>query len=325
MRRFAQALAGIVVAVGALALFVPSERALRQGPFTGDLSDPEAYLAAREAAFGDITPGVEARILWAAERGAETPVSVLFLHGFSATSEEIRPVPDNVAAHLGANLVFARLRGHGRDGEALAEATASDWIADTAEALAVARAVGDKVIVIGVSTGATLAAIAATEADMAQDIAGIAMVSANFRLAHPATRLLDWPGAELWAPWIAGAERSFEPQNEDHGRYWTTRYPTRATFSLAAVMRAARARDYTQVDIPLLMVYAREDQVVSAAALEAIAEVWGGPVQMAPQTLPDTDIDPFAHVIAGDILSPAMTEPVSRLIQDWATEILSSQ
>lgn len=310
--------------IGGLLIFYPSERVERAGPFAGDLSDPAAYFAAREAAIEGITPGTEARIIWAATRGERTPITVLFVHGFSATSEEIRPVPDLLAENLGANLVFARLRGHGRDGAALADATATEWLADTAEALAVARAVGDEVIVMGVSTGATLAAIAATEADMAQNVVGVIMVSANFRLRHPVSRLLDWPGAELWSPWIAGPERSFEPENEGHATYWTTLYPTRATFSLAAVMREARRRNYSQVALPLLMIYSPDDQVVSPQAIETIAAAWGGPVAMAPQDLPPEGADPYAHVIAGDILSPAMTAPVAELMTAWSQDILSA-
>ena len=30
------------------------------------------------------------------------------------------------------------------------------------------------------------------------------------------------------------------------------------------------------------------------------------------------DDDPYAHVIAGDILSPGQTEPVIAIITDWA-------
>lgn len=322
-------LAGLLIAIGAVVLglwlFVPSEQIEMPGAFEADLSDPDAYLAAREAAFDDITPGAEARIIWAGAPGARSDTVVLYLHGFSATSEEIRPVPDLVAQELGANLMFARLRGHGRTGEAFADATGSQWVADTAEALAIARQIGDRVVVIGVSTGATLAAIAATEPDMAEGVAAIAMISANFRLASPVGALLDWPGASLWVPWVAGQDRSFEAQNEAHATYWTTAYPTRAVFSLAATMREARGRSYAQVQTPLLMIYAQEDQVVSSTAIEAMAERWGGPVTLARQTLPSEGVDPFAHVIAGDILSPAMTQITVDQIVDWARPILDGQ
>lgn len=311
-------LLALVVLAGAVWLFGPTEPVERGAPFAGDLSDPAAHLAAREAAFDDITPGAEARVIWASAPGAETPLTVLYLHGFSATSEEIRPVPDNVADALGANLVYARLRGHGRGGAALAEATAGAWIDDTAEALAVARAVGEEVLIIGTSTGATLAAIAMTEPDMAVDVTGVVMISANFELANPAGVLLEWPAARVWVPWLVGAERSFETLNDAHATYWTWSYPTIATLPLAAVMREARERDYSTVEAPLLSIFSDQDRVVSAAASRAFAEGWGGPVQLAPQDLPAEGADPYNHVIAGYVLSPAMTADVTEIILDWA-------
>ena len=109
--------------------------------------DLEAYLANEEHHFSDITPGAEKRIIWAGAAGARTPFAVVYLHGYSATSEEIRPVPDEVAKALGANLFFTRFTGHGRGGAAMGQATAGDWINDTAEALAIGKRLGDKVIV----------------------------------------------------------------------------------------------------------------------------------------------------------------------------------
>ncbi|CAN0582233.1 unnamed protein product, partial [Ectocarpus sp. 12 AP-2014] len=141
----------------------------------------QVYFESVESAFDDITPGVEKRVVWADgfyER--RTPVSVVYIHGFTATSEEIRPVPDRVAGALGANLFFTRLAGHGRPGDALRDVTAVDWVADTAEALAAGRAVGDKVVIIATSTGGTLAALAALEPEMFKDVAALILVSPNF-------------------------------------------------------------------------------------------------------------------------------------------------
>ena len=57
---------------------------------------------------------------------------------------------------LNANIFFTRLRGHGLDGEALAEATFDDWMIDTNEAIDIGNAIGDKLILIGCSTGCSL-------------------------------------------------------------------------------------------------------------------------------------------------------------------------
>lgn len=312
----------LAVLVGGMWLFGPVEPVERGAPFAADIGDPDAYLAAREAAFADITPGTEARIVWAEAPGTPSETVLVYLHGFSATSEEIRPVPDRVAQALGANLLYARLTGHGRGGAALATASAGAWVDDAAEALALASAIGERVVIIGTSTGATLAALAATEPDLAPQIDAVAMISPNFELVNPAGRILSWPGARLWVPLIAGEQRSFEAQNEDHATYWTTRYPTVAVLPMAALMQEVATRDMSGVNIPLLLMFSEEDQVISPDAVRRFALRWGGDVEVRPQDLPEAGADSYAHVIAGDILSPAMTAPVTQELIDWITSTL---
>jgi alpha-beta hydrolase superfamily lysophospholipase len=153
---------------------------------------------------------------------------------------------------------------------------------------------------------------------MAAELAGIVFVSPNIRVADPTSVVTEWPFAAWVVPWLIGVERGFDPHNEGQATFWTERYPTIALVRLGALMRETRARDFSAVDIPALFVFSDEDQVVSAAATRAFAARWGGPVTLAPQVLPGEGVDPSAHVIAGDILSPAMTAPVAATILDWA-------
>ncbi|KAG1647717.1 Mycophenolic acid acyl-glucuronide esterase, mitochondrial [Nymphon striatum] len=208
----------------------------------------DEYLSVSEGEFDDITEGVEKRIIWAGQKGEPTAISIVYIHGFSATSEEIRPVPDKLAALLGANLFYTRLKGHGRGGLAMTEPVAGDWLEDTAEALAIGRRLGEQVIVIATSTGGTAAAIAATDAALMQNVKGIAMISPNFRVRSPAAVVLEWPLVRSWAAIVAGAERSFAPHNEAHGKYWTTIYPTTALIPMSALVKYARDADYSKME-----------------------------------------------------------------------------
>jgi alpha-beta hydrolase superfamily lysophospholipase len=300
----------------------PREMVERGAVEMPDLADPDGWLAAREGAFDDITPGTEARIVWAGAQGVPTDVVVLYLHGFSATSEEIRPVPDRVAEALGANLIFARLPGHGRGAAAMAEPRAGDWIDDVDTMLRLARGIGNRVVVIGTSTGATLASWAATDAEMATDVAAMVMISPNYVLANPAGVLLEWPLSRVWVPWIVGPERRFEPSNEQHGIFWTTTYPTVATVTLGTLLRETRARDYSGVTIPALFLFSDTDQVISAQAARDFAAGWGGEATIQPVAVPEEGADPNHHVIAGDILSPALTDRVAEDITAWLRETL---
>lgn len=243
-------------------------------------ADLDAWLAAEEARVPDLRPDVQKRIVWASEPGRQTPLSVVYIHGFSASSGEIRPVPEQVAAALGANLFLTRLAGHGRDGAALAEPVAGDWLEDTAQALAIGRRIGSRVLVIATSTGGTLAAIAATDPAMAEHVAGMVLISPNFGLANPAAPLLSLPFARLWAPLLAGRERSFTPRNAAHAAYWTVKYPLVATIPVKALVDHLAGLDLSRARMPALFIFSDDDKVVSVAAMRAAADRWGGPVQI---------------------------------------------
>jgi alpha-beta hydrolase superfamily lysophospholipase len=280
-------------------------------------ADLDAYLANREAVVGGIVPGTEKRIVWTGAVGATTKWSIVYLHGFSATSEEIRPVPDRVAAALGANLYFARLAGHGVGSERFAGPTVNDWMIDVAEALAIGRRIGERVLVISASTGGTLAAEAALQPELRGEMDGIVFVSPNFGVRAWAARLLDGPLARRWVSAVAGEERCFTPVNEVQARFWTSCYPTVGLLPMAALVRHAAAQDYSGVRTPALFLFSPQDKVVSPKATEAFAARWGGPVSVVKITVGAGD-DPYSHVIAGDALSPSMTAPVAERIIDWA-------
>ena len=73
------------------------------------------------------------------------------------------PFPNAIALGLNANIYNARLSGHGCGGEALGKVKVKDWVFDLSEALEIGRKIGEKIIIIGSSTGGTLAAVAASE------------------------------------------------------------------------------------------------------------------------------------------------------------------
>jgi hypothetical protein len=109
------ALLTLGLAVGVIAVVFPPDGVDRDIAFDPATlpDDLDAWLAARESAVPALRPDSGKEILWAAAPGAKTPLAVVYLHGFSADREEIRPVPDDVATALGANLFLTRLAGHG--------------------------------------------------------------------------------------------------------------------------------------------------------------------------------------------------------------------
>ena len=324
MRRLLFLLAALAAAGLGLWLSDPGDRLPRQAEilpaFPPDLplDVVDDWVRAREGVFIDLTDGAEKTVIWAGEAATRSPISLVYLHGFSATRAEIEPVPQMVARALGANLFLTRLAGHGRPGEALGRATTEDWALDLDEAVGLGRRLGRQVVLIGTSTGGSLAALATLDPDLRAGLAGVVLISPNFGLRNWQARLLDLPHARRWLPALMGAERSFAPRNPDHERFWTTSYPTAALFPMRAIQRQAGAADYSGVDLPLLVLMAEGDTVVDPAATRRVAGNWGGPAEIEIITGAE---DPDQHVIAGRILSPGMSEPIAARIAGWIAEL----
>ena len=307
-----------VVAIAALFVFGPYEPVDVAASFDERKfgEGVGVYLESVESVHDDIRPGSEKRVIWAGQAETRTPLSIVYFHGFSASSEEIRPVPDRVAAALGANLVYTRFRGHGRDGDAMADGSVGAWMQDAAEALAVARAVGDRVIILSTSTGGTIATIAAHDPQMSEGVAGLVLISPNYGIQNAMAPVLTLPAARYWLPWIAGQRRSFEPRSAEQGAHWTTEYPSAAVFPMAAMVKYAKGLDHGVVDIPALFYYSNDDKVVRADLTAEVEAEWGAKTTRATPMLTETD-DPFVHVVAGDIMSPGNTDATTEVITEW--------
>jgi pimeloyl-ACP methyl ester carboxylesterase len=322
-RKIAMAFGGFLALIAATVGLGPTEPidetiTFQEKNLTRDL---DAYLANAESGIAGITPGAEKQIVWSdTANKTKTPISLVYLHGFSATLEETRPMPDIMAKDLGANIFYTRLAGHGRDGEALAEATVNDWYNDTAEALSIGRAIGERVIVIGVSTGATFATWAASKPELMDKIAGMVLVSPNYGVNNPSASLLTLGAARQWVPLLAGAERSFETSSPEHAKWWTSSYPTVALLPMMASVQHVTGLEVENFTVPSLFVYHPADQVVRSDLTRQIAERWGARTKAGAQTLIHEVLeaeDRYDHVIAGRILSPSNSESLARRAAEW--------
>ena len=279
----------------------------------------DAVLAEAEAKVPNITPGAEKEIIWAGGAGAVTDLAVVYIHGFSATKYETRPVPDDVAKALGANLYYARLEGHGRDGAAMAEPTWDEWLQDALQALDVGRAIGQHVLVMSCSTGCTLTAIALCREGMDDRVVGNVMISPNFGMASKLLNLvLGLPWAEKWLPAIAGKERGFDPISPEHEKWWTTRYPSQAVFTMMNTVHAAWKTNPSDCRMPTLVLSSDSDRVVSLDETRRYLKNWGGHVSEEVLVMGPKD-DQNGHLIAGDVFSPTQTKgAVERILSWWS-------
>ena len=283
-------------------------------------SDLEGWLAAGEARVPDLRPGEEKEIVWfdPAAR-VRTPLSVVYVHGFSADRHELDPVPADVARGLGANLFHTRLAGHGATPASLGAARAEDWLHDVAEAVAVGAAIGDRVILMGTSTGGTLALWAASRKAWDVPLAALVLVSPNLGPASPLADLLLWPWGNLIVRLVEGEERCFEPANAGQALHWTTCYPSRALLPMMALVHLVRTTDPGSIVTPTLVLLSPHDEVVSGEATRSFLLQGGGKLRRFVEL--DGSTDPARHVLAGDILSPGMNEVAVGAILDFLTGV----
>ena len=282
-------------------------------------NDPEAYLARTEAAVAGIRDGLQKEIIWADPATKKrTPLAIVYIHGFSASKGEVRPLPDEVAAELGANLFYTRLTGHGQNSAAMADGSVNNWVNDYAEAIAVGRAIGERVVVIATSTGAALATWAATQPELSDRVAAMALFSPNYGVRASGAFILTMPWGKQIAELVIGKERSFPVENELHGKLWTSRYPSSATLPMAALTNLARDAPVEKITIPTLFIFSDADKVVRPDLTRAIAARWGARHEIFAV---EKSGDRSNHVIAGDALSPSTTDALADRIVDWVKTV----
>ena len=308
-------LVGAVVVVAVIGL---GPRAAVDAPdvaaITGRIpTDPArlpAYLAQEEAAVSGIHANTEKRIVWAPSPDSlprRTARAVVYLHGFSATRQETAPFAEDLARELGANLFETRLTGHGLAGDALEDVTAQQWLGDAVEALTIGQRLGDSVIVVGTSTGGTLALwLASQPASRRRALQALILISPNIAVADPSARVLTWPWMPLLIPRVMPS-RTWTPHNAEQARYWTTTYPTSVLFPMTALVADVRQAAPARLTTPMLAFVNTGDDVVDADATRRFFE------RVTHASVEWVDVTPLAgedrHVLTGRIVSPGQVRP----------------
>ena len=333
----------------------PSDEAVAAALLDGlGLDDVEAHIQEEP---GTVVEGAEWCVAWAEQPSGvrrKTPLCVVFLHGWSASRKECDPVPRKIAEALKANLYYNRLPGHGRKqrtrggadleeqqqqqqqqqqqlgccGEAMVEdATPRALFASAVDALRIGLALGDRVVLVGCSTGGALVTWLASLPCANRGgpglgyVAGVVLVSPAYALAHPLYPVLKHSFANLRAlpralnhgmrAWLIGAavgktrvRPSLGPAYDDFN---TLSYPTTAILHLLDTLWCLETVDFSGVTAPVIMFGNPGDNVVDFRVKATNIFLQFGE---APKTLCCiTDAD-HAHVIASELLSPSTVSEI---------------
>jgi len=245
------------------------------------LHELDAFIAAKEARHPSLKPGNEAGIVWAGDSVHRSEYALVFLHGFTASKMEGRPVTTAIAERFGMNLFEARLHGHGLDtADVLADLTPERHLRTALEAVAIGKLIGRKVIVASSSTGGTLALYMAAHDP---GIAALLCYSPNVRIYDPTARVLTLPWGLQIARLVTGGDWRSYDADEDFKRYWQTRYRLEGAQAVQALVEATMtAATFAGVEQPVLVgCYYKDaeeqDKVVSVDAMRAMMPQLGTP------------------------------------------------
>lgn len=287
-------------------------------PFVpANLEELDSWIADKESTF-DLREDNEARIVWADSTKIEpTDWALVYVHGFSASQGEGYPLHIETAQRYGMNLYLARLHGHGILGnDGFKDLKAEQLAASVLDALAIGKRIGKKVVLIGTSTGGTLAMFAA--ATQGQYVDGLVMLSPLIDFYDKKTYFLDKP----WGSWIAskfmgGDYRILEPSNDENvQKYWYETYHIDGLVALKSlVSQLAHPSVFKQVKAPTYLGYyykneEEQDNVVSVSAMLSMIPYLGvAPEQFRSDAFPDAG----AHVIGSTYTSESYPEVRDRI------------
>lgn len=249
---------------------------------TSNLMQLEKQINESEAAIVNIKPDNEARIIWADSIPKKTPYCIVYLHGWSASQEEGDPIHVETARRYGFNLFLPRLAGHGlKEEEPLLNLTADEYLDSAEKAIAIGKQLGDKVIIMGTSTGGTLG-LHFSAGDTA--IAGLMLYSPNIEIFDPTAKLLSKPWGLQIARLVTGDDyHEFDDRTKLIDQYWTSKYRLEALTQLQVLMDETMVKEtFQKVTQPVFLGYYYKDEIhqdstVSVAAMLEMFKELGTP------------------------------------------------
>lgn len=242
----------------------------------------ERQIYENEMSVAGIRPGCEAKIVWAdSARKVKTKVSFVYIHGGTSTHTEGDPIHRNIARKYNANLFLARLAGHGVDlGDAtLAKETTDDFVYSAENALAVAKCLGDEVIVMRTSFGGALTTYLASKHPQ---IKAIILYSPCIKTYDERTGIFIKPWGLQWVKLIGGSETvDVNAPNAQYARYWTTHYNLNFIAQFQNFLTYATNKEtFEKIKCPVFMGYwykneNEKDTVASVPAMLKMFEELG--------------------------------------------------
>jgi pimeloyl-ACP methyl ester carboxylesterase len=285
----------------------------------------ETYIRDNEARH-KLKPDNEARIVWANDSSRSmTEYAIVYLHGFSASQGEGDPVHRYTARRYGCNLYLSRMAEHGIDTpEAMVNLTADEYWESAKQALAIGQQLGKKVILMGTSTGGSLALQLA--AAFPDKVAALILMSPNIAINDPNAWMVNNHWGLQIAHMVTGSP--YIISKEDYGplyrQYWYPKYRSEAVVALEEYLETAMVKPtFEKVTQPVEMLYYYKDPVHQDSTVKVSAALEMFDQLSTPANLKYKEAIPEAgtHVICSSIRSHDV-ESVKAGVDHFMTAIL---
>lgn len=291
-------------------------------PISVSLNNLDSFVEQSESVT-NLKDNNQARIIWADNTLSKTEYSVVYLHGFSASQGEGFPLHQDFAKRYGCNLYLARLAGHGiANQNAMKGLNAAHLMKSARDAIAIGQLLGDKVIVMGTSTGSTLALYLAGGKN---EIHALIMYSPNIAVNDKSANLLTGPWGYQLAEYVAGGEViDWGSSSGFDSLYWNTSYHIDGLIAMQDLIdQTMNKQTFQAVKQPVFMGYyfkneEEQDQIVSVPEMLNMFDLLG-----TPQEKKVREAFPGAghHVIASSYKSRDV-ESVKKSTYQFAEEVL---
>ncbi|MBC7828718.1 MAG: alpha/beta hydrolase [Chitinophagaceae bacterium] len=288
-----------------------------------DAGSLSQYIRQKES-MHKIRPDNQARIVWANDSSKQkTEYSIVYLHGFSASQAEGEPAHRNIAKKFSCNLYLSRLAEHGIDTtEPMQQLTVDNYWQSVKEAWVIGKQIGNKVILMATSTGASLALKLASEY---KDAYGLILLSPNVEINDENAWILNNPWGLQVAEMILGSKYiESKDTRAIYKQYWSSRYRVEAAVVLQELLETSMTEEtFKKVTQPVLMLYyykdgTHQDSTVKVSAMKEMFSQLGTPeAKKRSAAMPNTG----SHVIASYIKSKDV-KGVEKEIEDFFRNVL---
>src|SRR4051794_32530768 len=192
------------------------------------------------------------------------PVGVVLSHGFTGTTQSMRPWAEHLAA-AGYTVKAPRLPGHGTSVKDMNTTRFEDWYGEVERSFDDLRSRCETVFAMGLSMGGALVLrLAELRADQ---VAGLVVVNAALGTERKDTKLL--PVLQWLVPSFPGIASDIKKPGVTELAY--PKVPLKAAASLMKVQKVV-ARDLSRITCPVLVYRSVDDHVVEPISFRLLRE-----------------------------------------------------